>query len=153
LGIKSLWAVNGQLILAFWSHQTNPRRDKMRFFPILMLTATMALCGSAYSADKTAPGGTGVEQSTEGQGATNKDTTTNTPMGSKSGSATGMQPGTGVEDNVQGEGATTKQGVNETKPGNATPNMGGASAGNAAGGTGVETSSQAEGAKNKTTNE
>jgi hypothetical protein len=64
-----------------------------------------------------------------------------------------MQPGTGVEDNVQGEGATTKQGVNENKPGNASPNMGGASAGNAAGGTGVETSSQAEGAKNKTSNE
>jgi hypothetical protein len=125
----------------------------MRFIPVLIIGAALAFSGSAYSADKTAPGGTGVEQSTEGQGATNKDTTTNTPMGSKSGAATGMQPGTGVEDNVQGEGATAKQGVNETKPGNAAPNMGGASAGNAAGGTGVETSSQSEGANNKTTNQ
>ena len=106
--------------------------------------------GVANAADKTAPGGTGVEQSTEGQGATNKDTTTNTTMGAKAGSATGMQPGTGVEDSVQGEGATNKQGVNETKPGNGAANMGGASAGNAAGGTGVETSSQSEGSQNKT---
>jgi hypothetical protein len=65
---------------------------------------------------------------------------------------TEMQPGTGVEDNVQGEGATSKQGVNETKPSNGAVNMGGASAGNAAGGTGVETSSQGEGSKNKTSN-
>ena len=70
--------------------------------------------GVANAADKTAPGGTGVEQSTEGQGATNKDTTTNTPTGAASGSATGMQPGTGVEDSIKGEGATNKQGVNET---------------------------------------
>ena len=37
-----------------------------------------------------APGGTGVVESTEGHGATNKDMTTNTPMGAKSGSETGM---------------------------------------------------------------
>ena len=114
-------------------------------FPAPDITTKMAL-------NDTAPGGTGITQSTEGQGATNKDTTTNTPMGAKSGAATGMQPGTGVEDNVQGEGATNKQGVNETKPGNSTPNMGGASAGNASGGTGVETSSQGEGSQNKTSN-
>ena len=114
-------------------------------FPPAQSTTRMALNDGA-------PGGTGVVESTEGHGATNKDMTTNTPMGAKSGSETGMQPGTGVEDSVQGEGATNKQGVNETKPGNSTPNMGGASAGNASGGTGVETSSQGEGSQNKTSN-
>ncbi len=116
-------------------------------YPATQSTTRMALNDTGN-----APGGTGVVQSTEGQGASNKDTTTNTQMGAKSGSATGVQPGTGVEDNVQGEGATNKQGVNETKPGNTTPNMGGASAGNASGGTGVETRSQSEGSQNKTTN-
>ena len=120
---------------------------------ILHLATAAALIGlglsAAHSADKTAPGGTGVEQSSEGQGAGSKDTSTMTPMGEKSGPATGMQPGTGVEDSVQGEVDTNKQGMNETKP---APDMGGQSSGNAAGGTGVESSAQGEGATNKTTN-
>ena len=126
-------------------NQCNPNSQSSAQPPFL-LSASASLMRQT----RLPPGGTGVEQSTEGQGATNKDTTTNTPMGAKAGSPTGMQPGTGVEDSVQGEGATNKQGVNETKPGNGAANMGGASAGNAAGGTGVETSSQGEGSQNKT---
>ena len=120
----------------------------------LLAAATVLVVGmtASYAADN-APGGTGVTQSTEGKGATNKDTSTMAREGAGSaqsgGPATGEQPGTGVEDSAQGEGATTKQGVNETKTGNGAPNMGGASADNAAGGTGVESSSQGAGSQNK----
>ena len=121
---------------------------------LLMTTAVILALSltAAQAADKTAPGGTGVEQSTEGQGVTNKDTSTMPGESSKAGSPTGMEPGTGVEDSVQGEGATNKQGVNGTKSGQGATNIGGPSSGNAPGGTGVETSSQSEGSKNKTSN-
>jgi hypothetical protein len=105
----------------------------------------------SHRRDQTAPGGTGVVQSTEGQDATNnKDTTTMTPAGSKA-TSTGTEPGTGMEDSVQGEGATTKQGMDDTKEGKGATNMG-TPAGNAPGGTGVETGSQGEGSKDKTSN-
>jgi hypothetical protein len=125
----------------------------MRSYLLMTTAAILALClTAAQAADKTAPEGTGVEQSTEGQGVTNKDTSTGAPMGSKAGAPTGTEPGTGVEDTVQGEGATTKQGMDDKKEGKGAADMGGSPAGNSPGGTGVETSSQGEGSKNKTSN-
>ena len=103
----------------------------------------------AQAAENTAPGGTGVEQSTESQGATNKDTTTTAPTGSKSGPSTGTEPGTGVEDSVQGEGATNKAGKDDMEEGKGGTGTGGASSGNAPGGTGVEQSTEGQGSTNK----
>jgi len=121
----------------------------MRYLTILTCAAVLTVAASAANAeDKTAPGGSGVVQSTEGKGATNKDTTDTTPMGSKAGDATGKEPGTGVEDSVQGEGATNKAGMPDAKEGKAT-NMGGASSGTAPGGTGFEDSSEGKGSANK----
>jgi hypothetical protein len=102
-----------------------------------------------------APGGTGVEESTQSKGATNKQGKAGMMPNSGAGSATmngansSDQGGTGVKASAQGEGATNKSTKDQGAP------MGsnaGASAGNAPGGTGVETSSQGEGSKNKTTN-
>jgi hypothetical protein len=95
------------------------------------------------------PDGTGVGQSTEGKGATDKDTSTMAPMGSKDGASTGKEPGTGVEDSVQGEGATNKQGMDDMKEGKGGTNMGGAASGNAPGGTGIEDSEAGKGSQNK----
>jgi len=121
----------------------------MRYFTLLTCAAVLTFAASAANAeDKTAPGGSGVVQSTEGKGATDKDTTTTAPMGSKAGDATGKEPGTGVEDTVQGEGATNKAGMPDDKEGKA-KNMGGASSGTAPGGTGVEDSSEGKGSTNK----
>jgi hypothetical protein len=103
---------------------------------------------SALAADKTVPGGTGVEQSTEGQGATNKQTAPNPPSGSMEGAATGTEPGTGIEDSVQGEGAMNKAGKDDRKEGKTGMNTG-ASSGNAPGGTGVEESAEGAGAIQK----
>jgi hypothetical protein len=124
----------------------------MRSYLLVTSAAAILALGltTAHAADKTAPEGTGVGQSTEGQGATNKDTSTGAPMGSKTGAPTGTEPGTGVEDTVQGEGATTKQGMDDKKEGKGATDMGGAPTGNAPGGTGVEPSSQGEGSQDKT---
>ena len=122
----------------------------MRSTLIVTTAALLALgLSAANAADNTAPDGTGVEQSTEGKGATDKDTTTTTPMGSKAGDATGKEPGTGVEDSVQGEGATNKQGMDDMKEGKGGTNMGGAASGNAPGGTGIEDSEAGKGSQNK----
>jgi len=121
----------------------------MRYLTLLTCAAVLTFAATGANAeDKTAPGGSGVVQSTEGKGATDKDTTTTTPMGSKAGDATGKEPGTGVEDSVQGEGATNKAGKPDDKEGKAT-NMGGASSGTAPGGTGVEDSAEGKGETNK----
>jgi hypothetical protein len=101
-----------------------------------------------------APGGTGVEQSSEGQAATQKGDAAMPDSGASSGQAasdpTGTEPGTGVEDSVQGEGATNKAGMDDSKEGKGA-NLGGPSSGNAPGGTDVEKSAEGQGAKNKTT--
>jgi len=117
---------------------------------LIISTAAFITLGlsAAIAADNTAPCGTGVEQCTEGQGATDKDTSTMTPMGAKEGPATGTEPGTGIEDSVQGEGATNKQGKDDMKEGKGA-NMGGPSSGTAPGGTGVEDSAEGKGAMNK----
>ena len=123
----------------------------MRAHLTLITTASVLVLGISFAqaADKTAPDGTGVEQSTEGQGATNKDTSTMAPSGNMSGPATGTEPGTGVEDSTQGEGATNKHSMDDMKEGKGGTNMGGASSGNAPGGTGVEQSSEGQGSTNK----
>ncbi len=117
---------------------------------LMIATAALMALGltAANAADNTAPGGSGVVQSTEGQGATAKDTETMTPMGAKEGPATGTEPGTGIEDSVQGEGATNKAGMDDMKEGKGA-NMGGASSGDAPGGTGVEDSEEGKGATQK----
>jgi len=121
----------------------------IRYLTLLASAAVLTIVASAANAEvNTAPGGSGVVQSSEGKGATNKDTTTVTPMGSKTGDATGKEPGTGVEDSVQGEGATNKAGMPDAKEGKAT-NMGGPSSGTAMGGTGVEHSAEGKGETNK----
>ncbi|MGH6737095.1 MAG: hypothetical protein ACRECX_13615 [Methyloceanibacter sp.] len=100
-----------------------------------------------------APGGTGVDESAGGEGATQKGDNQMPDEGASSGQAasdpTGKEPGTGVEDSVQGEGATAKQGLDDAEEGKDV-NLGGDSSGNAPGGTGVEKSAEGEGAKNKT---
>lgn len=119
----------------------------MRTMTIAAAAALFALGLSAAHAADTAPGGTGVPQSSEGQGATNKDTEMNTQTGG-SGPSTGLEPGTGVEDSVQGEGATTKQGKPDDEEGKTGMNAG-TSTSTAPGGQGVEESVEGEGATDK----
>jgi len=124
-----------------------PPKETTHANTLIVTTAALLALGfsAANAADNSAPGGTGVVQSTEGKGATNKDTTMPmVSMGSKDGANTGMQPGSGIEDSAAGKGATDKQGMDETK--GSKTQMGGASSGTAPGGTGVEQSSEGEGA-------
>ena len=102
-----------------------------------------------------ASGGTGVEESSESQGATNKQGLNDAmPPASGAGSAQGGgdnssdQGGTGVKASANLEGATNKS----TEDPGATGMNEGASSGNAPGGTGVEKSADGQGAKNKTMN-
>ena len=102
-----------------------------------------------------ASGGTGVEESSESQGATNKQGLNDAmPPASGAGSAQGGgdnssdQGGTGVKASADSEGATNKS----TEDPGATGMTEGASSGNAPGGTGVEKSADGQGAKNKTMN-
>ena len=88
-----------------------------------------------------ASGGTGVEESSESQGATNKQGLNDAmPPASGAGSAQGGgdnssdQGGTGVKASADSEGATNKS----TEDPGATGMNEGASSGNAPGGTGVE---------------
>ena len=98
-----------------------------------------------------APGGTGVEESTESQGATNKQGLSEaTPPASGAGSVqaggdnSSDQGGTGVEGSADSEGATNKS----TQDPGATGLNEGPSTGNAPGGTGAEKSAEG-GAQNK----
>ena len=102
-----------------------------------------------------ASGGTGVEESSESQGATNKQGLNDVmPPASGAGSAQGGgdnssdQGGTGVKASADSEGATNKS----TEDPGATGMNEGTSSGNAPGGTGVEKSADGQGAKNKTMN-
>ena len=102
-----------------------------------------------------ASGGTGVEESSESQGATNKQGLNDAmPPASGGGSAQGGgdnssdQGGTGVKASADSEGATNKS---TEDPGAIGMNEG-ASSGNPPGGTGVEKSADGQGAKNKTMN-
>jgi hypothetical protein len=97
-----------------------------------------------------APGGTGVEESTESQGATNKQGLNDAmPPASGAGSVQGGgdnssdQGGTGVKSSADSEGATSKS---TEDPGAKSVNEGDSS-GNAPGGTGVEKSAEGKGAK------
>ena len=102
-----------------------------------------------------ASGGTGVEESSESQGATNKQGLNDAmPPARGAGSTQGGgdnssdQGGTGVKASADSEGATNKS----TEDPGATGMNEGASSGNAPGGTGVEKSADGQGAKNKTMN-
>ena len=117
--------------------------------------ATQSTIKMAADNSGNAPGGTGVEESTESQGATNKQGKAGMMPSTGAGSAqmngpnSSDQGGTGVKASAQSEGATNKS---TQDPGAPMGSTAGASSGNAPGGTGVETSSQGEGAKNKTSN-
>jgi hypothetical protein len=100
-----------------------------------------------------APGGSGIEDSTESKGATNKQDKAGmmprTGAGSaqiKGGPNSSDEGGTGIKGSADGRGATDKSTEDMAAP------MGsreGESSGNAPGGTGIETSSQGDGATNK----
>ena len=100
-----------------------------------------------------APGGTGIEESTESKGATNKQGNAgmmpSTGAGSaqiKGGPNSSDQGGTGIKGSADGRGATDKSTENTVAP---MDSRQGQSSGNAPGGTGIETSSQGDGATNK----
>jgi hypothetical protein len=127
---------------------TNIQGVLMRYLTLVASAALITIAASAANAeDKTAPGGSGVVQSTEGKGATDKDTTNKmAPEGDKSGQSSGNAPGgSGVEESAEGKGATNKQGMDMAPMGEKS----GASSGTAPGGTGVEDSSEGKGATNK----
>jgi hypothetical protein len=131
------------------------------------LTATAALAADAtgdapgaksditIAADTGNAPATGVEESTQSQGATNKqglNESGTTPPASGAGSEQGGgalssdQGGTGVKGSAQSKGATNKS----TEDPGATGMNEGASSGNAPGGTGVEKNAEGQGAQNKT---
>lgn len=66
-----------------------------------------------------AQGGTGVEESTKGQGATDKAGSGGGTTGSSSsgGGGSATTQGTGVEGSTKGQGATDKSGANESTGG------------------------------------
>jgi hypothetical protein len=114
----------------------------------LLLALGLGTSTVVLAADTTgsAPGGTGVEQSTAGQGATNKQGDT-TPMGKMKGGPNSMdQGGTGIKGSEAGHGATDKSTEDMGAPMGSKSGM---SSGNAPGGTGVESSSQGQGAGQK----
>ncbi len=129
----------------------------------LMITAAVlafsltASSNIVLAGDKTgnAPGGTGIEESTESEGATDKQGGAGMMPSTGAGSETQGGPnssdegGTGIKASSEGKGATDKSTEDKGAP---MGSQGGASAGNAPGGTGVETSSQGEGSKDKTSN-
>lgn len=118
----------------------------------LLLTSTMLIAlvsaGAAIAGDKTgnAPGGTGIEQSTESMGATDKQGDTSAPGQMKSGTNSTDEGGTGIKGSAEGKGATDKSTEDKEAPMGSKEGM---SSGNAPGGTGVESSSQGQGAGNK----
>ena len=100
-----------------------------------------------------ASGGTGIEQSTESKGATNKQGNAgmmpSTGAGSaqiKGGPNSSDEGGTGIKGSAESRGATDKSTEDMGAPKGSRE---GQSSGKALGGTGIETSSQSEGATNK----
>ena len=92
--------------------------------------------GAGMAGDKTgnAPGGTGVEQSTEPMGATNKQGESATGQ-MKSGENSSDEGGTSIKGSAEGKGATNKSTEDKGAPMGSKSGM---STGNAPGGTGVE---------------
>jgi hypothetical protein len=100
-----------------------------------------------------APGGTGVEQSTESMGATDKQGGAGVIPDSGAGSAqmkggvnSTDQGGTGIKGSAESRGATDKSTEDREAPMGSKEGM---SSGNAPGGTGVEQSPEGQGATNK----
>jgi len=118
----------------------------------LLLTTTMLVAlfstGAVLAGDKTgnAPGGTGVEQSTESMGATNKQGDTSVTGQMKSGANSSDEGGTGIKGSAEGKGATDKSTEDKGAPMGSKEGM---STGNAPGGTGVEQSTEGQGSTNK----
>lgn len=118
----------------------------------LLLTTTMLVAlfstGAVLAGDKTgnAPGGTGVEQSTESMGATNKQGDTSVTGQMKSGANSSDEGGTGIKGSAEGKGATDKSTEDKGAPMGSKESM---STGNAPGGTGVEQSTEGQGSTNK----
>jgi hypothetical protein len=139
--------------LCGWEKQKRSRRDVMKPTIAMLIALGLAISGAAMAEEKTgdAPGGTGVEQSTESMGATDKQGGAGMP-GSGAGAQTegGMnstdQGGTGIKGSAEGEGATEKSTEDKTAPMGSKEGM---STGNAPGGTGVEQSTEGEGATKK----
>ena len=108
-----------------------------------VLTATASIAGEKTG---NAPGGTGIEQSTESMGATDKQGDTK-PMGQmKDGMNSSDEGGTGIKGSAEGKGATNKSTEDNGAPMGSKEGM---STGNAPGGTGIEQSTESEGATNK----
>jgi hypothetical protein len=127
--------------------EDNKRRDLMKLTTVLMI-ALGVLTSAAVAAENTgnAPGGTGVEQSTESMGATNKQGDTS-PVGQmQSGPNTMDEGGTGIKGSAEGKGATDKSTEDPTALKGPQTGM---STGNAPGGTGVEQSAEGQGSTNK----
>jgi hypothetical protein len=84
-----------------------------------MLIALIGLsAGAAIAGDKTgnAPGGTGIEQSTESMGATDKQGDTSAPGQMKSGTNSTDEGGTGIKGSAEGKGATDKSTEDKEAP-------------------------------------
>ena len=95
-----------------------------------------------------APGGTGIEESTESKGATNKQG--NAGMMPSTGAGSAQIKG-GPNSSDEGGSAESRGATDKSTEDMGTPkgSREGQSSGNAPGGTGIETSSQGEGATNK----
>ena len=109
--------------------------------------AVAVTAGAAIAGDKTrnAPGGTGVEQSTEFMGATDKQGDTKSMGAMKDGPNSSDEGGTGIKGSSEGNGATNKSTEDPTAP---MGDKSGMSTGNARG-TGVEQSTEGQGSTNK----
>jgi hypothetical protein len=129
----------GQLLV--WGSNPNQGENVMKSITAVIIALGLATSGAAIAADNTgnAPGGTGVEQSTESMGATDKQGDTSAQGQMQSGPNSTDQGGTGIKGSAEGRGATDKSTEDKTAPMGSTTGM---SSGNAPGGTGVEDSSQ-----------
>ena len=120
----------------------------MKLTPAVIVGLGLLTSGAAFAADNTgnAPGGTGIEQSTESMGATNKQGDTSAAGQMQSGANSVDEGGTGTKGSAEGKGATNKSTEDPSAPkGDKT----GMSSGNAPGGTGIEQSSEGQRATNK----
>lgn len=113
----------------------------------LLIALTLGTSGAAFAADNTgnAPGGTGIEQSTDSVGATNKQGDTRPAGQMQSGANSTDEGGTGIKGSAEGKGANDKSTEDRgapmgTKEGMTTGNtpsesgVGGGGAGGAGGG-------------------
>ena len=120
----------------------------MKSITSVIIALGLLTSSAAIAADNTgnAPGGTGIEQSTDPMGATNKQGDSSATGQMQSGPNTTDPGGTGVKGSAEGKGATDKSTEDPTAP---MGDKSGMSTGNAPGGTGVEQSTEGAGSTNK----